>query len=475
MRFASLAILFAAAWLLLAGLGERELYSSHEARAAMNAVSLLEGEPLPRLFDGTRDLQKPALYYVLVALAGWVCGGVDGWAVRLPSALSAFGIVGLLLAFGWRMKRPLIGLFAAVVLIATVHFPWLARIGRIDMPLAFCVSAAGISFLLALRGERSWLWLAYPACAAGVLLKGPIGLVLPVTIVAALLLAEGRWPAIWESRPWVSLLSELSVIPGLTFVIGVTLPLFVWMQYASDGQFFHEFFWLHNVQRGLGGSRLRSHPWWLYGPYLLLYLMPATPLIFWGLFSPARRDSLARAGLAWLVGVVIVLSAAKFKRADYLLPAYPGAALFLGCIMEHWSRGRPRLVIGGAVLATLGSMLGWGVYLYVHLPMDAAYRDYRPIAALIRQQDKEEILFFRAEAHALLYRIGRPARVLIDWDELKNTVQKTRLVVVPTKLLDEIHRNWSEVTIETVSSTEHLAGGSHERPLVVLRVSPKPR
>ncbi|MGL4553770.1 MAG: ArnT family glycosyltransferase [Gemmataceae bacterium] len=467
MRLLTSLTLVAAAWLFLAGLGGRELYSSHEARAAMNAVSLLDGEPLPRLYDGTRDLQKPPLYYALVALAGWAGGGVDGWAVRLPAALSGLGVVALLLAVGWRVGRPAAGVFAALVLVTTVHFPWLARIGRIDMPLALTVSVAGASFLMALRGEHGWLWLAYPACAAGVLLKGPIGLVLPGAVVAAMLLAEGRWPAVWEGRAWLALLRELAVVPGLASVAAVTVPAFLWTEHASGGQFFHEFFWLHNVQRGLGGSRLRAHPWWLYVPYLMLYLLPATPLLAWGLFSRARRDPLARAGLAWLIGVVVVLSAAKFKRADYLLPAYPGAALFLGCVLERWARRRPRLVVGGAAAVAAGALAGWAVYLTVHLPADAPFRDYRPLAALIRRHGAEEVLFFRAEAHALLYRVGRPARVLVQWDELRGELTRPRLVVVPAKLVDEVRQL---APIEVLGGTEGLAGGRHERPLVALRV-----
>jgi 4-amino-4-deoxy-L-arabinose transferase-like glycosyltransferase len=440
----------------------------------MNATSLLEGEALPRLFDGTLDLQKPPLYYALVAWIGRAIGGVDGWAVRLPAALAGLGIVALLLAAGWRLGRPRAGLFAALVLLATVHFPWLARIGRIDMPLALCVTVAGLSFLLALRGERGWLWLAYPACAAGVLLKGPIGLVLPGAVVAALLLAEGRWPAVWEGRAWLSLLQELAVVPGMAFVLAVTLPVFLWLQQASDGRFFHEFFWLHNVQRGLGGSRLRAHAWWLYGPYLMLYLLPATPLLVWGLFSRARRDPLARAGLAWLIGVVVVLSAARFKRADYLLPAYPGAALFLGCVLERWVGRRPRLVLSGMAVVTVAALIGWAVYLCVHLPAEAAFRDYRPMAALIRRQGGEEVLFFRAEAHALMYRVGRPARSLIEWQELRQEVERPRLVVVKANQVDELRRELPGVRIEALGDTQSLAGGRHERPLVLLRVSAHP-
>src|SRR6185312_14187417 len=52
-----------------------------------------------------------------------------------------------------------------------------------------------------------------------------------------------------------------------------------------------------------------------------------------------RLDADARFGLTWFLTVLLILSCARFKRADYLLPAYPGAAIFLGCMGERWLRG----------------------------------------------------------------------------------------------------------------------------------------
>src|SRR5437660_2380737 len=127
-------------------LADRDLWSSHEARAGMDAQAVLDGGlgVLPCLFDDRLELQKPPLYYWLVAGIAWLRGGaVDAWAVRLPSALSALGCV-LLLALGLaRVRgRPLAGLQAALVLASAVHFTWLARIGRIDMPLTLTVTVA---------------------------------------------------------------------------------------------------------------------------------------------------------------------------------------------------------------------------------------------------------------------------------------------------------------------------------------------
>src|SRR5262249_43206113 len=149
-------------------LGDRDLWSSHEARAAMDASSLLEpgSDGLPRLHDGRLELQKPPLYYWLVAGIAWLTGGVDGLAVRLPAAAGVVAVVTLALALGWR--RPVAGLVAGLVLATGIHFPWLARIGRIDMPLTLTVTTAALAFALALRSHRPWplLLAGYLACAA---------------------------------------------------------------------------------------------------------------------------------------------------------------------------------------------------------------------------------------------------------------------------------------------------------------------
>src|SRR4051812_46407362 len=75
-------------------LGQRDLWSSHEARAAMDAQSVLDGERVPRLYDGRLEVQKPPLYYWAVAGLAWLRGGgVDALDVRLPAALAGAATV----------------------------------------------------------------------------------------------------------------------------------------------------------------------------------------------------------------------------------------------------------------------------------------------------------------------------------------------------------------------------------------------
>jgi hypothetical protein len=327
------------------------------------------------------------------------------------------------------------------------------------------------------------LLIGYLAVALGVLLKGPIGLVLPAGIMAAHLLLAGRWPAFWEVRAWRRLLGRWGIVWGLPLVLALTVPVFLWADRASDGQFLSEFFWRHNVERGLGGARLRSHPWWLYGPFFLLYFLPWSPLVLVGLFTRNwRLDGLARFGLAWFVGVFAVLSCAHFKRDDYLAPAYPGAALFLGCLLEHWSREAKHgaWVLRGVCLVAVAVLVGQIVRVEVVLPAQEPYRDYRAFAAEIRRRAPapEPVIFFRTEAHALAFHVGRPQTVLVEWEAIRCRLRhragsgKESYMVTSPEWVAMCPRFLPDLCVEEVC--RNAEEKQHERPLVLLRVRPVP-
>src|SRR5262245_54285341 len=74
---AVLILIAVSAFLFLFRLGDRDLWSSHEGRAAQDAQTILEDGNwgLPHLFDRKYvDLQKPPLYYWLVAAVAFVRG-----------------------------------------------------------------------------------------------------------------------------------------------------------------------------------------------------------------------------------------------------------------------------------------------------------------------------------------------------------------------------------------------------------------
>jgi 4-amino-4-deoxy-L-arabinose transferase-like glycosyltransferase len=460
-------------------LAERDLWSSHEARAGQNAASILRsGEwGRPTLFDGQPELQKPPLYYWLVALAAKAQGGsVDAFAVRLPAAVSALATVLAACIFLGMRGRWVAGAVAALVLATTVHYTWMARVGRIDMVLTLAVGLALGCFYQAREalGSRLLLYLiGYLAIAAALLLKGPIGLILPLAVLAVCVLLEKGWRPVLRSLLW-----------GVPLVLGLTVPVYLWINAETDGQFFRVFFLHHNLERGLGNAEdLRVHPWWFYGPRGLVDFLPWSPLVLLAGWCVVRRgarclDGQARFGLVWLVTMLLVLSCAGFKRADYLLPAYPGAALLLGCMAERWyaATRHPRKQAAGFVLLIAGCVAGWWIVVDQVLPAAEPQREMRSFAQEIRRlvPPSRPVLFFRAEAHVLSFHLRPWLDTFLEWENLDIWAGRrdTNYIVMPPECAAEWPNHVSSGRLVEVLRNTDLAGGRHELPLVLMRTEP---
>lgn len=482
--------------LFFSGLAERDLWSSHEARAAQNAQGMLQtGQwALPRLYDRRLELQKPPLFYWLVAATAWLRGGtVDAWAVRLPAALAALGGVALPWFLGWRRGRPLAGLLAGVMLATMLHYTWLGRVGRIDMPLTLAVTVALIGYYLG-SGERSQklaATLGYIALAVAVLLKGPIGVVLPAVVIILHQLMEsliarragGVSPLFGNRREqgaYAPRSPKRTFWWGIPLVLLLTLPWFLWVNHQTQGEFFRIFFWHHNLQRGLGGDELlEAHPWWFYAVRIWPDLFPwclLLPLALWFLWRGWPSDPEARFGLVWFAGMALLLSCMSFKRADYLLPAYPGVALLLGCTVERWvlglASGWRRAVYLGVGGVALACAAGWLVHTYIILPRMERQREQATFAAEVRRHvpAPAPILLFRTEAHLLIFHLGPPVDRLMEWENLDIWVSRDEpiYVVMPPECVAQWHEHLQGGRLFPVTSNSELAGVEHELPLVLM-------
>jgi 4-amino-4-deoxy-L-arabinose transferase-like glycosyltransferase len=526
-------------------LADRDLWSSHEARAAQDAQTLLLDHQwtLPRLFDRKVELQKPPLYYWLVAAIGWLRGRVDGWAVRLPAACSAMGTVFLVYGLCVAKGRKLAGFLAASFLATMVHYTWLARVGRIDMVLTLAVALQLVSLYLRPRSAAllGWLWLvaASLAAAMAILLKGPIGVLLPAV----------AW-VVYSGTSSSEAGARRSKLEGLfAFVIGVLLaaPWFFLANHETNGELLKVFFIKHNFERGFGSGTLASHPWWFYLPRLVLDTFPWSILVpvilsvelkravrqprrsdpegrtsVAGLWKWLGSDQVARFGLIWLLTMFLILSCVQFKRSDYLLPAYPGLALFLGSVGERWLRNREgirkshvgrelrqeRSVVRShssvaslctrdqgqattdylsltcnpstpkigffAVLAAI--VIGWFVHLNWILPGQEAGLELATFAREIRRRAPapQLVLFFRTEAHDLAFHVGLPLDTILEWENLDIWASRPGVyyVVMPPEVAAEWPLHLKAGSLQEVMRNTDLSDGRHARPLVLLRTHP---
>ncbi len=502
--------------LFFVGLADRDLTSSHEARAAQNAQTILdEGHWLvPRLFDRHLELQKPPLYYWLVALITWLKGGsVDVWAVRLPAALSALGCVLFVYFLGLRSGRPRVGLLAALILASSLHFTWLARVGRIDMPLTFAVTVALGAFHLGNLPNAArirWHALGYAALGLGLLLKGPIAVVLPALVVAALwlryvfaTLARSASDGVSQTVcPVACAPGWYSLCWGMPLLLAIAAPWYVWANIRTDNQLWEVFFWYHNVERGLGGSEtLKAHPFWFYLPQAAFDLLPwsvVVPVALYGFIrnrectphapregvftrsvTTTRRDDAAWSGLLWFGAIALFLSCMSFKRADYLLPAYPGVAIFLGVVIERWLADASHtigIVCRRLILAVLAIyLIGWQVYNIALVPAEEKAWPYRAMAAEIRAQTRKPVIFFRAETHLLMHHVGPPVDTILEWENLQWWTERPFpvYIVMPERCADEWPQHLPAGALHEVLRTSDYVHGRRDRPMIVLRTQGK--
>lgn len=472
---ATLLILIVA--LFLSGLGRADLIASHEARAAQHAAMMRStGEVLlPTLYDGQVDLQKPPGYYWLAALASGLFGPVTPFTVRLPAALA--GLVTVLAVWGYaRRVDPVTGLLAAGALATAVHFTSLARTARIDMPLTAAVTVCLLSLNqgLTASGRRRWpaLRFASLAATAAILLKGPIGIGLILATAIPLIPLQG-----WGWRRSLLILAGITTIASL-----LAAPWFLLANLKTDGQLVRVFFWHHNVARFLGNApTLATHPWWYYLrfaadflPWSLLLL----PLALWALRQGLwRSDPLFRLGLVWFFAMLLLLSTSRFKRADYLLPAYPGAALAFAAAARAWDRTRqalPARSLGRVIVAVTFTLtvLAWPLYLLAIEPRLHASQQKQAFAQAIRHHAPQDtILLFRVESHLLAFHLGQPLHTLVEWGELNDWLSRpgrTFLVTQPG-YAEEARSILPHHPLEVVCQLEDFTTAPPPRPLVLLR------
>jgi len=475
--------------LMFHGLGTRELWSSHEARAAQDAQSLLDSGDwrLPHLFDGRPELQKPPLYYWLTASLGWMLGQVDAVAVRLPAVLGSI-LTGLALFFLLRQSgNTRAGWLAMIVLWTMIHFTWMSRVGRIDMPLTAAVTWTLVSFWSGMKTlgwrRQAWYGLGYVCLLAGIMLKGPIAGVL----VAAVILPS------WAVSLWLNHHAErddykpdwksfwLSNLWGVSSLVIIVLAWSWWMNDFTKGKFVEEFVIKHNLQRGMGGDEQLDghvHPWWF---YLVRFWLDTAP---WGLFLPIAvigvyrkqiTSPLAWLGLTWFAGILGVMSVMQYKRADYLLPAYPGLALLIGISMDVWwsqlSEQRvgvfKRMAVGGLVCIALG----WFTYIQWIMPMWEAQRAMKPFAQVVRGYlpAPGQVILFRIDSHQLAWELGKKVERIWEWENLSwwATRQAPIFVIMPENYAAEWKEQLKDGELIPLAHNTELNNGKHDVPLVL--------
>jgi 4-amino-4-deoxy-L-arabinose transferase-like glycosyltransferase len=336
-------------------LGKTGLLDPDEPFYSLTAREMLEKKDpwTPTLF-GQPQFEKPAFFYwVLYASFKWL--GVSEFSARLGPAVA--GTLTVLVVFLWgrtlfRRREP--ALLAAVMLASAGQFIVLSRIVLTDVFLCLFVTSALASFSWGLRNEklRPLAWnLFFLFSALGFLTKGPLGLFIPLSGIAAY--------SFYSRERWM--LAKLPWLTGLPLFAAVGFPWYAFMA-KTHGAWFLEHFFLHENVRRFFVAEHRGMDRWHFYPFVLMFgFFPWSSFVFEGLADGFKK----RGARFFLVLGFTVPSAffilAKSKLMSYIFPVYPAAALLAGA----WAWKLVRMTrLGAAVPARFlaGSALVWGIF-----------------------------------------------------------------------------------------------------------------
>jgi 4-amino-4-deoxy-L-arabinose transferase-like glycosyltransferase len=332
---------------LLGFLGSGDLWGKREQRAAAEAIDTVRhGHWLIAQIQGRPRLEKPPLPRWTLALLLMLTGRQEEWVARLPGALSALGMVGLVHDLGRRLAGRSAGLASALVLTSFAFFVVESRQAGNDTPLAFFTTLALYAAWRRLEAQpepttgaercsaRWWTRLMYVAMGLGVLTKGPI-IVLLVAIAlmpTLFLLGTGR-----RGRGARALADGWGLLLFLLLALSWPVPVLLRDPRAA------RIWFLEMAQKTIAVGVKHPHPRqilaldapWMSVPWSLVALA-AVSLPFW----PGSRALGRRIWFPWWwsVGNLAMFCFWRVAKPSYYLPCLPGLALLTGIA---WMRLAP--------------------------------------------------------------------------------------------------------------------------------------
>ncbi|MBN4001783.1 glycosyltransferase family 39 protein [Nostoc sp. LPT] len=405
-------------WLMVVGwvafgwnLGNTGLIDETEPLfAEASRQMFVTGDWITPFFNGDTRFDKPALIYWCQAIAYHIFG-VNEWAVRLPSAIAAFGLVCLAFyTIQWYLakqdeleqvsrptRRYLTSFIAAALMALNPETIIWARTGVSDMLLTGCMASALLCFFLGYAGKEGsreqgagsrgaelitnvqspmshapflnkWYLAFYVLIAGAILTKGPVGIVLPGLIVAAFLLYVGKVREV---------LREMHLLVGILIILALSVPWYALVIWRNGWNYINSFFGYHNLERFTEVVNGHSAPWYFYllvvllgfAPYSVYLPASIIRLKFWQRSHWRSLERFQQFGLFawfWFASIFAFFSIAVTKLPSYVLPLMPAAAILVALLWSDFfldTKTRQTIPVSPSptpsISASLLRMSGW--------------------------------------------------------------------------------------------------------------------
>lgn len=332
--------------------------------------------------NGALWFDKPPLFYWLSALSVSLFGPTE-FACRLPSALAALGVIGLVYALARHDFGPRAAAFSALVMMTCLQQIILARAAVTDMTFVLCLTAALYCYRRWLHevmvGSGAWLFWSL-ACGAAtglaMLTKGPVApLLLSLTfLIHANSIGRGRH------------LRSVDAALAVAMALAVGLPWYIAMYLLHGQQFVQGFLVANNITRFLKAEHVKQTGHW----YAVFFNIPVLIGFFfpWSVFLPCAVARLwdkfgrktappspakigLRLALVWCGVIFVFFSISKTQLVTYIFPLYPAAAILVGTL---WCEAETDVLARRGVRGGIWAALLLSVLLTVGLAATARHK-----------------------------------------------------------------------------------------------------
>ena len=299
-------------------LGRSPLFDVDEAAFSQATIEMFQrGDFLSTYLNGLPYYDKPILVFWLQA-ASVKLFGVNEFAFRFPSAVCASVWALLTFLFARRRFGTNTALLAAGVMATSLGVYIIGRAGTTDALLNTLIAASMFAAWLHLETlKRAWLYAAFAAIAFGFLAKGPVAILIPLSVTFLFCLLRR------DLKTWVRAVFDWR---GLLLFAAVALPWYVLILHREGWAFVQGFFLKHNVNNFLGTLQGHSGSVVYYIPVALIGTLPFTAFLIRAVMRAreAWRDDLQCYLWLWFGFVFVFFSLSGTKLPHYLLYGMTG-------------------------------------------------------------------------------------------------------------------------------------------------------
>lgn len=369
-KYEAILLLLASFAMFFAGTGGFEAFDYDEAiYSATTAEMIKSGDWVAPSFNSKKFYEKPPLLYWLTAAAynTFPFKSISR-AGRSVAAASAAGTTLLIYLFALYYFGEGAARLSALVFVTSLGAGIMSRAILTDGLFTLFASAAFFAAILYIdTGQRKYSMMFYAAAAFSMLAKGPAG--------PALAGVSAFFYALLSGKNIFKAIGIFVEPAGIAVFLAIAAPWHIAAEERTGGEFFRDFFLVHNLKR-FGGKAFEGHSGgvFYYLPVAMFWLFPWSAFLPQALLGWCKHRALAGCVIAAAVPFA-VFSLSKTKLPNYAAPMFPPLTVLLGYWLDGFVRRQSRennllLILSVFWAAVVGAVTG-GAFLFAERYLNA--------------------------------------------------------------------------------------------------------